>query len=68
MGHAGLGVIVIAAALGVQLAMVSGALGPSLVLAFLGYAGLFAGAALIVPAALRRAMRSRAGSGPSARQ
>lgn len=45
----------ILAALGLQLAMVVGVLRPSLLLAFLGYAGLFLGMVLILPAALRRA-------------
>ncbi|TVP72741.1 MAG: hypothetical protein EA339_05635 [Rhodobacteraceae bacterium] len=48
-------VIVILVALGVQLAMVAGALRPNLALAMLGYAALFFGAVLIVPAALRHA-------------
>lgn len=43
------------AALGLQLAMVSGLIRPSLPLALLGYAGLFAGMGMIVPALLRRA-------------
>ncbi len=51
---------IILAALGLQLAMVVGILPPSVLLAFLGYAGLFAGMVLIVPAVLRRA---RAGPG-----
>ena len=46
---------IILAALGLQLAMVVGLLGPSLFLALLGYASLFAGMVLILPAALRRA-------------
>ncbi|MGY6548218.1 MAG: hypothetical protein ACXIU7_04320 [Roseinatronobacter sp.] len=60
--------LVLLGALGVQLAMVAGVLRPNLALAFLGYAGLFVGAFLIVPAALRRAMRRpadpRPGDGP----
>ena len=48
-------IVLVLAALGVQLAMVVGVLRPSLLLAFLGYAGLFAGMVLILPAALRRA-------------
>ena len=51
----------ILAALGLQLAMVVGVLRPSLFLALLGYAGVFAGMVLIVPAALRR---SRSGPRP----
>ena len=49
--------LILLAALGVQLAMVVGVLRPSLLLALIGYAGLFAGMALILPAALRRAQR-----------
>ena len=49
--------LILLAALGLQLAMVVGVLRPSLLLALLGYAGLFAGMALILPAALRRAQR-----------
>ena len=44
-------------ALGLQLAMVAGLIRPSFTLAFLGYVGLFAGLALIVPAALAWARR-----------
>ena len=56
-------IVTILGALGLQLAMVVGVLQPSLLLAFLGYAGLFAGMVLIVPAALRRAR-----AGPNRRE
>ncbi len=46
---------VILAALGLQLGMVVGVIQPRFLLAFLGYAGLFVGMLLIVPAALRHA-------------
>ncbi len=50
-------VIVILVALGLQLAMVAGAVRPNLALALLGYAALFFGAVLILPAAVRHAAR-----------
>ena len=51
---------VILAGLGLQLAMVVGVIAPNLLLAFLGYGGLFAGMMMLVPAALRRAQADRA--------
>jgi len=57
MRHLVIAALVLTAALGLQLAMVAGALRPNLALALLGYAGLFVGTMLIVPAALRRASR-----------
>ena len=56
--------VTVLAALGLQLAMVVGLLRPSLALAFLGYAGLFAGMLLLVPAALRHAQPRRGGRPP----
>ena len=58
-------IIVILAALGLQLAMVVGVVRPSFLLALLGYAGLFAGMLITVPAAIRRAQPRREGSGKS---
>ncbi|MGY6411910.1 MAG: hypothetical protein ACXIUV_12920 [Alkalilacustris sp.] len=56
-----LAVAIILAALGLQLAMVVGVMRPNLPLALLGYAGLFLGMLLLVPAALRRARAPRRG-------
>jgi hypothetical protein len=59
--RAGLAALLVTlAALGLQFAMVVGVIRPHIFLAFLGYAGLFAGMLIIVPAALRRASSSSA--------
>lgn len=61
-------IAVVLAALGLQLVMVVGMIGPSLMLSLLGYAGLFGGMFMIVPAATRQARRNRAAGDERARR
>ena len=50
-------VLVMLGGLGLQMAMVVGVIAPSMILALGGYAALFVGMFLVLPAAIRRARR-----------
>ena len=52
-------ILVILAGLGLQMVMVVGVIAPNMALALGGYAALFVGMFMVLPAAIRRARRRR---------
>lgn len=52
-------ILVMFAGLGLQMAMVVGVIAPNMALALGGYAALFVGMFMVLPAAIRRARRDR---------